>query len=51
MKGGNPDKFRVSTFSLSLLFRHFPANWKITSLFVGFFSSIIYLCILKNDNN
>ena len=24
MKGGNPDKFRVSAFSLSLLFRHFP---------------------------
>ena len=24
MKGGNPDKNRVSAFSFSLLFRHFP---------------------------
>ena len=24
MKSGNPDKFRVSAFSLSLLFRYFP---------------------------
>ena len=26
MKGENPDKFRVSAFSFSLLFRHFPAK-------------------------
>ena len=26
MKGGKPDKFRVSAFSLSLLFRLFPDN-------------------------
>lgn len=48
MRAGDPDKFRASAFSFSLLLRHFPANWEITSLFVGFFSSIVYLCILKN---
>ena len=25
MKGGKPDKFRVSAYSFSLLFRYFPA--------------------------
>ena len=33
MKGGNPDKFRVSAFSLSLLHRHFPANSWILMFF------------------
>ena len=47
MKGENPDKFRVSTFSLSLLFRYFPAKWQISPFFVDNSKEKAYFCILS----
>ena len=52
MKGENPDKIRFSSFSLSLLFHHFPDNWQNSSLsLVGFLYQKMYICILNVHYN